>query len=586
MLDRLSPQKLRKDQKSRARNLTATRVVATLFACSNFKFKTKQVETVMINTKNISLLVCLAIGLLVQPTFTWAQGGTTLREDQRAVVVLDLRIGQLIEEFVAAGFEKERFEGMQLSGPLAATSVSQVERIYGATSLPKDIETLNQIVENSLLKDFPVFPSVAWQALTNGCFLQIKFVDKPAADQVEASWKKKTPKMKMGGFNYNIPWGQKKDDAFFAQRVDEMTIEFGSKGCLLQSDRSFFTDRLNAAYQAAPQEALRLVLDLETRRDVLKNVIKLGKKEVPRTAHAYLELVEILKSVALTHSFNSENLMSLIAEANSDADAEEVAAGLSSVLQIGKVGFATVFSQISRGAPEGAKEPMAMVKGMVDGLKADQSGATVKVLVKKPENFVAMLGQFTKASLAQFEVTSRKNRIRQVALAVSNYSRANKYMPFKADAERAHPSLSWRTKLLPFIKGSRISRKMDMAKAATEAPNAQFANQMPKVFGADGALSNVMWVQSKADSLGDVTDGASNTIMVIESPQGRPWLVNKPVTIDEAVAMVKGLADGEELYVGLYDSSVSTVTSEIAESTLRSLLDPSDGNAIDASWKK
>lgn len=540
----------------------------------------------MIKTKKISLMLCLVIGLLIQPAYSLAQSETKLREDQKAVALLDLRIDQLIQEFVAEGFEKESFGGTKLTGPLVGVSVGQIERVYGAACLPKNLETLNQILGDPLLKDFPVFSSVAWQALTNGCFLQIKFVDKATADQVEGSWKKKTPKMQMGGFKYDIPWGQKKDDAFFAHRVDETTIEFGSKGYLLQADRSFFTDRLNAAYQAAPQEPLRLVLDLETRRELLEEVIKLGKKEVPRPSHAYLELVEILKSLAVTSSFGSENLLSLVAEANNDSDAEEFAGGIDSLLQIGKVGFGSMFSQISRGAPEGAAEPLAMFKGMVDGLKADQAGPAVKVLVKKPGNFVAMLGQFRNASADQLKLTSRRNVLRQAAAGVQKYVVTNKYLPFKADPERAHVSVSWRVKLLPYIKNSRMLRKLDMTKGANEAPNVQFASKMPKVYGADGSLANVLWVESEVDSLVEVKDGASNTIMLIESPQGRPWLENKPVTVDEAVAMVRGLSDGEELFVGLYDGSVSSVTNQIAEQTLRNLLNPADGNVVDGSWKK
>ena len=61
----------------------------------------------MIKTKKISLLVCLAIGLLMRPAYTLAQSQTTLREDQKSVAVLDLRVDQLMKEFVAAGVDAE-----------------------------------------------------------------------------------------------------------------------------------------------------------------------------------------------------------------------------------------------------------------------------------------------------------------------------------------------------------------------------------------------------------------------------------------------------------------------------------------------
>ena len=540
----------------------------------------------MIKTKKISLLVCLAIGLLMQPAYILAQSQTTLREDQKSVAVIDLRVDKLMKEFVAAGVNAERFSGAKLSGPFAGTSVSQVERVYGATCLPKDISTLKQILADPNLKGFPVFSSVACQALTNGCFLQIKLVDKAVADDVEARWKKKSLNMKVGKFDHDIPWGQKEDKDFFARRVDETTIEFGSKDYLQQANRSFFTDRLAAVYQSSAGDALRLILDLETRQQLLKEVIKLGKKEVPRPTHAYLDLVESLKSMNLGFSFGSEDLLRLVAEANGDSDAAEFAEGINSLLQLGKVGAGTLFSQISRDAPEGAREPMAMIKGMIDGLAAEQSGTTVKVLLKKPENFVAMLGQFAEVNAEHMKINNRMSLVRKVALTINSYEKIKKQLPFNSDAKDAHQSISWRVKLLPFIKKRKMASQMDLLKPASESPNTQFAEGMPKDFGTDKRLSNVLWVQSGVDTLADVKDGTANTIMLIESPEGRPWIENKPLTVDEAVAMVKGLSEGQDLVVGLYDGSVSMVTSQISEETLRNLFIPDDGNAVDNSWKK
>ena len=540
----------------------------------------------IIKTKKISLLFCLAIGLLMQPAYILAQSQTTLREDQKSVAVIDLRVDKLMKEFVAAGVNAERFSGAKLSGPFAGTSVSQVDRVYGATCLPKDISTLKQILADPNLKGFPVFSSVACQALTNGCFLQIKLVDKAVADDVEARWKKKSLNMKVGKFDHDIPWGQKEDKDFFARRVDETTIEFGSKDYLQQANRSFFTDRLAAVYQSSAGDALRLILDLETRQQLLKEVIKLGKKEVPRPTHAYLDLVESLKSMNLGFSFGSEDLLRLVAEANGDSDAAEFAEGINSLLQLGKVGAGTLFSQISRDAPEGAREPMAMIKGMIDGLAAEQSGTTVKVLLKKPENFVAMLGQFAEVNAEHMKINNRMSLVRKVALTINSYEKIKKQLPFNSDAKDAHQSISWRVKLLPFIKKRKMASQMDLLKPASESPNTQFAEGMPKDFGTDKRLSNVLWVQSGVDTLADVKDGTANTIMLIESPEGRPWIENKPLTVDEAVAMVKGLSEGQDLVVGLYDGSVSMVTSQISEETLRNLFIPDDGNAVDNSWKK
>jgi len=176
--------------------------------------------------------------------------------------------------------------------------------------------------------------------------------------------------------------------------------------------------------------------------------------------------------------------------------------------------------------------------------------------------------------------------VRKAALTVNGYVKSKKHFPFKSDPERAHESISWRVKLLPYMRMARLSRQMDLTKAASDAPNNKFVDKMPKVFGSDGRLANVLWIESTVDRLADVKDGPENTIMLIGSPEGRPWIENKPLKLEEAVAMVMGLGDGKKLFVGLYDGSVATVTNKITEETLRNLFNPNDGNVVDGSWKK
>ena len=110
--------------------------------------------------------------------------------------------------------------------------------------------------------------------------------------------------------------------------------------------------------------------------------------------------------------------------------------------------------------------------------------------------------------------------------------------------------------------------------------------EMPEIFGPDGKVSGVSWIKSEVGGFGDLTDGSSNTIMLIENPKGGPWLENKPLTIDEAVKLVTGLTDGKELTVAFYDGSCYKISNRVPEKTLRNLFDPKDGNAVDDSWQQ
>jgi len=53
------------------------------------------------------------------------------------------------------------------------------------------------------------------------------------------------------------------------------------------------------------------------------------------------------------------------------------------------------------------------------------------------------------------------------------------------------------------------------------------------------------------------------------------------LSIDDAVALVSGLQDGEELVVVFYDCSTRKLTNKIDKETLMNLFDPADGNVIE-----
>ena len=74
----------------------------------------------------------------------------------------------------------------------------------------------------------------------------------------------------------------------------------------------------------------------------------------------------------------------------------------------------------------------------------------------------------------------------------------------------------------------------------------------------------------------DVIDGTSDTVMLLETPKGQPWLGANPLTVDQAIEILGNLPDGEELVIVKYDGSVGTLDNQVDKDELRSLFEPAD----------
>jgi len=518
----------------------------------------------MFKTANFLMLTAgMLLALLATPSSGFAQA-PQLKEHQKAIALVDARVAMMIKEAAAEGLDAEAMDQLPMEGPFEGIKLSQLERVYGAVSLPESLDGAMQ------------------QMMTGGpppvdFFIRLKFTEADFVEKFEENMKQISEQTTVGGQEYWTPRGAE-SGMFLGRRIDETSFELGTPDYVQQAKRNFFTDRLKAAFKSAPDEALRVVLDLETRRDFFQSAKKQFGGNLDPVSQAYLDLIDNAKSLVITSSWSSENLLSLLAEANDEADAEELADGLDGLLGTAKLGFGMMAGQMGQGMPPEAQGSMKMVKGIVDSLAATKSGTTVKVLVKKPEGFGAEMTKLQALMAVQAKKASRLNDFRQLALASLNYESAFRKFPFQTDG--SHPSISWRAKVLPFIEENEMYDQMSMDSSANEDPNSSFADKMPVVFGTDGKLSTVSWIKSDVKGFGDITDGSSNTIMLIENPKGRPWIENNPLTPDEAVKLVKGLGDGESLAACFCDGSARMLTKDISEETLKNLFNPTDGNRI------
>ena len=325
----------------------------------------------------LMMAASLVLALVVQANFAIAQT-LKLEEYQKSCVLFDIRVDKLIEEAVAAGMSKEQFD--ELGGPFGDIKPSEIVRVFGSYCFPKNLRTTKRAADSPPEKYYP-----------NELFVRIKFADADVLGRLLALVKEISVIVKLeDGKEYMTPKQGLANEFIFFRRVDKTMFEFGTRAYLVQPKRNFFTARLKQAFAAAPKEPIRIVVDLETRRELIQQKVEQYKSNpnLGFVGGAYLDLLDNVKSLTVTSSISSENLLSVIVEANNDSDAEELAEGIASLLAWNKIEFGKSYTQMDALAEPEMKGPLKKIKTIVDSLAVSQSGSTVKVLVEKPDDFV------------------------------------------------------------------------------------------------------------------------------------------------------------------------------------------------------
>ncbi len=147
-----------------------------------------------------------------------------------------------------------------------------------------------------------------------------------------------------------------------------------------------------------------------------------------------------------------------------------------------------------------------------------------------------------------------KNNLKQIGLALHNYHDTYKTFPpaYTVDAA-GQPLHSWRTLILPFVDLQALYDKIDLSKPWDDPTNAEAVKTCPPVYrcpsstapsdqttylaiaGPDGCLST-----THPRPLSEITDGTSNTLMVVEVPMANavPWM--SPLDADEKLLLSFG----------------------------------------------
>jgi hypothetical protein len=192
------------------------------------------------------------------------------------------------------------------------------------------------------------------------------------------------------------------------------------------------------------------------------------------------------------------------------------------------------------------------------------------------------------------------NHLKQIALALHNHHASFQCFPPACGAgPNGRAMHSWRVTILPYIDQQDLFKSYDFNEPWDSPKNRAIASQMPKLFrcpsdtqAADNETSYVM-ITGKGTvggepgkpgtRLGDIIDGTSNTILVVEVPGLKiPWTEPRDITVEELLQRI-GPGSGGRLShlrgfnVALCDGSVQFLPVTIDRETLRRLALYNDG---------
>jgi hypothetical protein len=192
--------------------------------------------------------------------------------------------------------------------------------------------------------------------------------------------------------------------------------------------------------------------------------------------------------------------------------------------------------------------------------------------------------------------TQGMNNLKQLALAMHMYADAHKHFPPAAIKGPNGDLHSWRVALLPYVEQDALYRQYNLSEPWDSENNKRVLSMMPAVFRSptepNGTTTSSYYVlvgettmfppMGEGAKFSEITDGTSNTIMIVESKRDIPW--TKPEDIAYAPGQplppLGGYHEGI-IPVAFADGSAQVVRQETDQAILRRMIEKADGQPVE-----
>jgi hypothetical protein len=235
---------------------------------------------------------------------------------------------------------------------------------------------------------------------------------------------------------------------------------------------------------------------------------------------------------------------------------------------------------------------------------ADGKAAVAAVEVKPEELVGRVLMAVPDSAFAGRGSTANENNLKQIGLAFHNYHDALGQMPSNSYDNDGKPLLSWRVHILPYVEQDALHRQFKLDEPWDSDHNKPLGDILVKLYVVPGRPADapnktyyrafigpkdvkpeykplMAEGQSKGAKITEITDGTSNTIMVVEAGEAVPWTKPDDLRYDGVMPLPRLGGPNGTFAVAMCDGSVRTLRrAKIDEKNLRGAITIQGGEVI------
>jgi hypothetical protein len=323
--------------------------------------------------------------------------------------------------------------------------------------------------------------------------------------------------------------------------------------------------------------------------------------QLPGEVEPFKPLLEAL-SGAVTLDVGAETRMEVKLTFASEKEAEAAVKPARSGLDLARAGA-------ERGVEEFTKNKelsqfadlLKQLQASLKSTQVEKSGKTLRASVQHKID-VATVGVVVMEAVQKVREaaarTQSQNNLKQIAIAMHNYHDAlGRFPPPATYNKNGKPLLSWRVMILPYIEQDNLYKQFHLDEPWDSEHNKKLLAVMPKTYASpfqdEKSLTEhgthyqgfvgkgTIFEDKKGIQISDITDGTSNTIMVVEASTAVPWTKPEDIPFDPAKPLPKlGFPGASGFSAAMCDGSVHLISQKITKETLRNAIMRNDGNPL------